>query len=224
MFFKNFGDLLKLIVGLGKFFFHLPNVFGQANPRHHILALGVGQVVPLDLRFAGGAISGHGHAGGAVISHISKNHGDNADRGSQIMGDPGGVPIINGPFPVPAPKDRFRAEPQLIIRIIRERKAGAALKNFFKLIGHFPPVFGQKLGIGLHAFFCPDLCDDIFKIIVIHSHDHASKHLNESAVRVVNKPGISSQLNHAPNRLVIESDVQNRVHHAGHGKFSPGPA
>lgn len=68
----------------------------------------------------------------------------------------------------------------------------------------------------LHVF------DDPLKTVVVDPQNHITEHLDEPAVAVIGKPGISGQLRQSFHRFVIESQVQNGVHHTGHRVYCSG--
>ncbi len=66
MLLQQTADLLQLRVGLGHLLGKLGNRLGRATTGHHILALGIEQVVPLELRLAGGGVPRGTHPGAGV--------------------------------------------------------------------------------------------------------------------------------------------------------------
>jgi hypothetical protein len=112
------------------------DILGHANAGHDILALGIDQIIAFDLGFAGGTVAGHGHAGGAVVAHVAEDHGHDADRRAQIVGDAGGIAVIDGAFAVPAFEHRFGGHFELLHRILRKIDLRVAAENGFELGGH----------------------------------------------------------------------------------------
>ena len=51
----------------------------------------------------------------------------------------------------------------------------------------------------------------------MHSHDHLTVHLNEAAIAVPGEARIIGASGQAFDGVVIEAQVQNRIHHARHG-------
>ena len=53
-------------------------------------------------------------------------------------------------------------------------------------------------------------------------HDRA-EHLNQSPIGVISEAGIAAELGQPLDRLVVQAEVENGVHHAGHREFGARP-
>ena len=60
---------------------------------------------------------------------------------------------------------------------------------------------------------------DLFEKLPVDPHDGASEHGDQSPVGVESETLIACLHDESVKRGVIESEVQHRVHHSGHGKF-----
>ena len=58
---------------------------------------------------------------------------------------------------------------------------------------------------------------DFFEMVVLNAKHHIAIHLNKPAVTVIGKTTITRNRRQGFDRLVIQTKVQNRIHHAGHG-------
>jgi hypothetical protein len=56
----------------------------------------------------------------------------------------------------------------------------------------------------------------VLEIVVRDLEDHVAVHLDEAAIGVVRETGVAGLLGEALYGLVVEAEVENRVHHAGH--------
>jgi hypothetical protein len=52
-----------------------------------------------------------------------------------------------------------------------------------------------------------------------HIHHHIAEHHNEAAIGVIHKSRIFGESNHALSGLVVQPQIENGVHHAGHRKL-----
>src|SRR6202012_6161692 len=52
---------------------------------------------------------------------------------------------------------------------------------------------------------------------LLHAHDDVAVHLDEAAVAIVGEALVAAGGDEALHRLVVEAEVENGVHHAGHG-------
>ena len=96
--------------------------------------------------------------------------------------------------------------------------------DFLELGHQFFQVFGVQVGVQLVALNRFMFIQHIFKGFIRHAQHHRTEHLDQAAVGVIHEAFVFGQRDHCFSRLVIQADIQNRVHHAGHGIFSAGAA
>ena len=135
------------------------------------------------------------------------------------MGDAGGVAIVNGPAAVPRLEDRFRGQLQLLIRVDREVATGEGAIDFLEATSDHFPVLGLQFGVGFDAGQLAAGGNDDFEGLVRHAHDDATEHLDEAAIEVEDEAAVVGQPGHRLGDLVVEADVEDGVHHAGHGEL-----
>ena len=58
---------------------------------------------------------------------------------------------------------------------------------------------------------------------LLHAHHHVAVHLDEAAVGVVGEPRVAGGLGQPLHGVVVEAEVEDRVHHARHAVAGPGP-
>ena len=83
-------------------------------------------------------------------------------------------------------------------------------------------IFGGKIGVGFDTAVALHDVDSILEQIAIKIHHDVGEHLDEAAVRVPRETGIFSLLDETVDRLIVQAEVQNRVHHARHGHGGAG--
>ena len=62
-----------------------------------------------------------------------------------------GVAVVDRALAVPALEHRLGGEPDLLVAVLRERRAGGALEDRLELARHPPPIVGSQLGVARHA-------------------------------------------------------------------------
>ena len=95
-------DVHQLGVDLREVQLHVVEVFGVANARHHVFALGVDEEVAVRLVLARGRVAGEPDAGAAVVVAVAEHHRLHVD---------GEVPIIAARAGTPAPTADARPRP-----------------------------------------------------------------------------------------------------------------
>ena len=87
--------------------------------------------------------------------------------------------------------------------------------ELLEIIGVQIDVVRDALG-GLH------LVDLILKQALGHAHDDVRKHLYEAAVAVVSEAGVAGLFGQALDGCIVQAEVEDGVHHAGHGLARAG--
>ena len=62
----------------------------------------------------------------------------------------------------------------------------------------------------------------MLELLLGNVENHVAEHLDEAAIGVIGKARIVAALGQRFDGLVVEAEVQNRVHHAGHGELCAG--
>ncbi len=96
MLFQLGGDVHELVVDFGHLGTEMLDRVGIADTGHHIFTLGIQQVLAHHFLFTSGGVAGKGHARAGVIAHVAKDHRHNVDCGAQVIGDVGGLAVIDG--------------------------------------------------------------------------------------------------------------------------------
>ena len=213
------GDVQELGVGLGHLLAQLVDLLGHADAGHHVLALGVGEVVALDVMLAGGAVAGHGDPGGAGLAHVAEHHGHDADGGPQIVGDPGGIAVVHGALAVPAFENRGGRHPQLLVGLGGEIAVGHAPEDLLELRDDRLEFLGGELGVDLDVGLAPGPGEHLFERLVREPHHDTAEHLDQPAVGIEDEARVGGERDHALGGVLVQADVEHRVHHARHGEL-----
>ena len=143
------GDRLELAVDLGHVALEGGDRGRGADAGHHVLALGVQQVLAVELALAGGGIAGKGHPGAGVGAHIAEDHRLHVDGGAQIVGDAVEVAVIDRPLAVPGGEHRLDSQLQLLVGIGGERGPGLLLHDRLEADHQLLQRLDGQVGIGL---------------------------------------------------------------------------
>ena len=65
--------------------------------------------------------------------------------------------------------------------------------------------------------------EGVVEALALHVHDDPPEHLDEAAVGVPAEPLVAGQGHEAVQRLLVEAQVEDRVHHPGHRELGAGP-
>jgi len=224
MLLEPLADLLELRPRPGHLLLEELDRFRLPDPGDHVLALRVDEIVALDLVLAGGAGTGHRHAGGRVVAEVAEDHRADVHRGAEVVRDLRRLPVVEGALAVPAPEDRLGGEPDLRDRILRELLAGMLPHDLLELGRDRLPGRGVELGVGLDSGLLPGRGEDLLERLVGHPHHDRAEHLDQAPVAVVGEPLVAGELRHPLDDRVVHADVEDGVHHPRHRELRAGAA
>ena len=219
---QDLADLLELGEGLGELLSHLADGHGGAHAGHHVLALGVGQELAEELLLAGGGVTGEGNAGAAVVAHVAEGHGLDVDGSAPGVGDIVVAAIDVGAGVVPGTEHGLHGAHQLLLGIGGEVLADLGLVLSLEGLGQLLEVLGGQLHVLGDALALLHLVDELLKVLLAHFHDHVGVHLDEAAIAVPGPAGVAGLLGQDLHHGLVEAQVQDGVHHAGHGGAGTG--
>ena len=220
--FEAAGDLDELVVDLGHFLMQLADGGGSTDAGDDVLALSIDQVLAHQLLLAGGGVTGESNAGAGTHAGVTERHLLNVDSSAPLVGDLVHLTINVGAGVVPGAENGLDGADQLLFGILGEFAAlllqvdGLELGNeLFQVVSIQLDVLGNALAL-LHGV------DALFEEALAQLHDDVRVHLDEAAVAVVSEAGIAGLLGQALNSLIVQAQVEDGVHHAGHRLTSTG--
>ena len=216
------GNLHELVIDGGVDLLHLGDVRSAADAGHHVLALSVHQEVAKELLLAGGRVTGEGHAGAGVIAPVAEDHGLHVDGGAPVGGNVVHLAVDLRAGVVPGAEHGPDGLHELNLGVLREVVAHLLLVVGLELLHQTLHVLGQQLGVQLHAALLLDQVDEHLEVLLGQLHDHVGEHLDEAAVGVIDEAGVAGELHQALGHHVVDAQVQDGVHHAGHGGAGAG--
>ena len=221
MLFQTGGNLHELVVHFGHFFLQLGNRGGSTDTGHDVFALGIDQILTEQTLFTGSGVTGKGHAGTGVVAGVTERHALYID-GAPVVGDfvHAAVHVRTGVIPgTEYGANRFD---QLLLGILGEFLPLMGLIEGLELLHQSLHIVGIQLYVLRYALFFLHLVDDLLKLALGQFHNDVREHLNETAIGVISKTGVVGQLGQTLDSLIIQTEVQNGIHHAGHGSTGTG--
>ena len=116
----------------------------------------------------------------------------------------------------------------MLPRIGREITADAVFDQRLEFADHVFEIVHGETGVELDALLFLDFVDHHFERIMLflrfglEAHDHVAVHLDETAVGIPGETLVTGLFGQTGNRFIIESEVENGVHHARHGSARAG--
>ena len=210
---------LQFLVHVGHLFLQIVDRPGRADARYHVLALGVDQVFAEQPVFAGIGVAREAHAGRAVLAEVAEHHGDQVDRGTvgHVRGDVEFAPVVDRAPPHPGVEDGLDGDFQLLHRIIREGLAGLALHHVEEAVGDLAQVAGRECDVLRDAGLVLDRLELGIEGLVGYAQGHLAEQLDEAPVGIPAEAFVAGLGDEALQGVDVESQVEDGVHHAGHG-------
>ncbi len=226
------AHVFQFAEGFGHFGLECGYGVGGAHAGHDVFALGVDEVFAVEDFFAGGGVAGEGDAGAGFIAGVAEDHGLHVDGGAPFVGDAVFAAVDDGAFVVPGAEDGADCAHELLFGVGGEGFAGAFVDEFFEAGDEFFEGVGVQFGV-LHVMpageeFSLEAFDHglegfvVFARAFLHAHHDIAIHLDEAAVAVVGEAFVLRDGGQAHDGFVVEAEVEDGVHHAGHGVAGAG--
>src|SRR5665648_655045 len=177
---------------------------------------------------AGGGVAGEGDAGAGLLAGVAVHHGLHVDGGAPRVGDVVEAAVGDGAVVVPAAEHRGDGAPELLQRVVGEVVAGALLDGGLELDHQVLEVALVELGVVLDPLGLlgrlEDLLEGVALVLVLGlaAQHHVTVHRDEPAVAVVGEARVAGRRDDALHGGVVEAQVEDGVHHAGHGGAGAG--
>ena len=208
---------LELCEGFRELLLHLGDVHGGTNACNDVFTLGVGQELTEEALCAGSGVTCEGYAGTAVIAHVAECHGLYVDRCAPAVGDIIVTSVNVGTGVVPGTENSLDGTHQLFLGIAGEVLAQFCLVLCLELICQLMQIICVQFHVKLDALFFFHLVDQGLKILFADFHNNVGIHLDESSVAVPCPAGIAGLLRDGVDNCLIQTQVQDGIHHTGHG-------
>ena len=220
-------DAHELAVRLGHRAFHrrlrrfrgkprlLGDVLRRADAGDDVLALGVDQELAVELLLAGRGIAGEGDAGRRGLAPVAEHHRLHVDGGAPARRDRVQLAVLLRPRVHPRAEHGADRAPELLVRILREGLAQLLLDDRMVTPDQRLPVVGREVGVERVALALLVLLERVLEMVVADAEDDVRIHRDEAPVAVIGEAAVRGRRDRL-DRLVVEAEVQHRVHHARH--------
>ena len=105
---------------------------------------------------------------------------------------------------------------QLFLRILWESFAALCLHELLIRANDGFQIFARQIDVIDHMGFFLLLIKDRVEFCLGNSQNHIAEHLYETTVAVQREPSASGQRGQSLDALIVQSQIQNGIHHTGH--------
>ena len=199
-----------------------------ADTGHHVFTLCVDQILAVEEVLAVAGIAAEAYAGSGGVAHVAEHHSHHADSRTPLVGNAFHLTVEDGALVHPAAEHGADGTPKLLHGIVGEVAAGLSLDGLLKQLHELLEALHGEVLVEHDALLLLHLFDDglegidVFLVDGLHAEHHVAVHLHEAAVGVVHEVRILSLGHHTFSHLVVQTEVQDGVHHAGHGSAGTG--
>ena len=220
--FEAVGEALELGVDVGEGLGQAGDVLGGADACDNVFALGVDEVLAEEALVAGGGVAGEEDAGAGVVAEVAEDHGHDVDGGAHVVGDAAGVAVGDGAGTVPTAEDGVDGAFELLPRVLGDFGADLTLDGLLEVGGDGTElVDGQFLVLG-DAGLGLVVVEDFVEDPSVDAEDDASVHVDEAAVGIEGDALVVHEASEAVDGLLVDAEIEDGVHHAGHGDGCAG--
>ena len=194
-----------------------------ADTCYHVLALCIHKVLTVEDILAGSGIAAEANAGSRGLAHVTEHHRHDGNSGTPLVGYAFHLTIEDSTLVHPAAEHSADCAPQLLHRVGGEVLAGLLFDSRLEAgYEELQLVYIQvliQLDTANLFYFLDDSLEGVDVLFVdgLHAEHHIAVHLYEAAVGVVNEVGVVGFLGHALCHGVVQTEVEDGVHHTGHG-------
>ena len=167
--------------------------------------------------------AGERDARARVVAHVAEDHRHDVDRGPEVVGDLLAVAVVVRALAEPGREDRLDREVELLVRVGREVAPGVRLDDGLELLDERLEVVDGQVGVaGVLAVGVLAGLEGLVEALGLHVHDDPAEHLDEAPVGVPAEALVAGELDEPGERLLVEPEVEDRVHHPGHRELRAG--
>ena len=222
VFLQPAGDLAELRIDLGHLILQLRDRLRRADAGHDVLALGVQQILAVELSGPGGRVARESDAGAGSLPFVAEDHRLHVDGGSEVLGDVVLLAVEDRPVVVPRAKDGVARHVELRPRVLGKVAPGPLANDPLEGSGQSLEVLRREIEVGLDPLLALQPADLVFEFVLGDVEDDVAEHGQKAPVGVPGEAGIAGPLGEAAHRLVTEAEVEDGIHHARHRELGTG--
>ena len=193
----------------------------RANPGDDVLALRVEEELAVEPGLAGRRVAREADARGARVALVPEHHLHDVHGRAEVLRDVVLAPVDLRARCVPGGEDRVDGPDQLLARRLRERMAGVL--DVDRVVGRdqLVEIGGGEVDVGFDAAARLQRGQLVLEVLAVDPVDDVAVHLDQPPVGVVGEARVAGPRGEAAHGLVVEPEVEDRVHHPRHRDRRP---
>ena len=165
---------------------------------------------------AGGRVARERDARARVVADVPEHHLHDVHRRAHVVGDLVRAPVDLGPRRVPRVEDRPHGALELVTRLLRKRVARVLAVDVLEAGHELAEIGGGEVDV-LHGVASRlQRLELALEELGVEARDDVTEHLDQAPVGVEREALVAGRPRKAFDRLVVQAQVEDRVHHPGH--------
>ena len=206
----------------------LGDLLWRADTGDNVLTLCVDKILAVEAVLACGSVTAEADTRSGGVAHVAEDHGHDGNCRTPFLWDALHLAVEDGAVIHPRVEDSADGAPELLHRVGGELAPGALLDIVLEEDDEALQLVGVHLIVetdaALRLYFLNDSLEriDVFFVDRLHAEDHVAVHLYEAAVAVIGKALVARLGSQALDDLIVETKVEDGVHHTRHGGTGTG--
>ncbi|CDA56886.1 uncharacterized protein BN731_02022 [Prevotella sp. CAG:604] len=207
---------------------NLSNLLWRTDTSHYVLTLCIDEILTIEEILAITSIAREANTSSRCIAHITEYHRHHRHGSTPLCRNAFHLAIENSALVHPTIEYSADGTPKLIHRIVWEILTCLLLDSRLEcrdkmlqfIYRHFIVQCDTALLLHLHDDSLEWV--DIFLVDRLHAEHHVAIHLHETAIAVISKALITRFTSQALYDLIIQTKVEDGIHHTWHRSTSTG--
>ncbi len=150
------------------------------------------------------------------VALVAEDHLHHVHRSAELVRDPVRAAIDLSAGVVPRLEDGAHCAQQLLARAGREAPPRLFQVDRLERLDELLQILGRQLRVLLDAALVLERRERALEPMSVDAFDHLAEHLDQPPVRVEREPRVARARAETRRRLVVQAEVEDRVHHPGH--------
>ena len=215
--FQFISNFHELVIYAGHIFCQFCDGVRCTYTSYYVFALCIYQVFTQHCFFASCSVSCKGYASTGCITHVTEYHHLNVYCCTPAVRDVVHSSVNECTRVIPAAEYCHCCFQQLFFRILREFFALVIQIDLFEDGCYFFQVFCSQICVVFCTNFFFIFIQSSFEFGFGYADNYVCEHHDKSSVGVVSESGVVCFLSQTFNRNIVQTQIQNSIHHTGHG-------
>ena len=203
--------LAQLLIRARKHLGHRFERLRRANARDDVLTLRVCEELAVELFRARRWVARERHTRAGTVALVAEHHLDHVHCSADVVRDVVRAPVDLRTRCIPRVEDRSHRAQQLLGGALRKGRIDL-LERRDELL----QVVSREVGVLPGATRLLQVAERVLEEVLVDAVDDLAEHLQQAPVGVEGEAAVAGARGEPLDRLVVQAEVQDRVHHPGH--------